>query len=537
MRVSGGLCTALAAAVAAAGCAAHPERGAEGGGAPPGHLAAADENAPAGGDLALQMPVDIGTAYGLDPQPADVATTWQLQSLVYDTLVRIGPDFGIEPGLAESWETPDATTYLFHLRQDAAFSNGRRVTAGDAAGSLERLLAGEGVWRTQLGPVEEVRARDESTVEVRLSRPYAPFLAALANTPAAVLPMKELDEGSFDPAEEMLGSGPYKVAFHRQDVLWRFERNEEHWEAVGADRLQVMSAPQEQARMAALQSGGADLAMLGNVDAPLLLDGVRGLEVAPQATTDFYYLMLNANAPGGLFDDPRVRTALNAAIDRGQISEAGLAGLGEPTGVTPAGLPGACDPAALPSARTGLDEARALLAEAGAEDLEFTLAIYSTAPAPAVAEVIQQNLERIGVTAHIRQLDEGSWSAEVYGDVPADFDAALSWFAGYAAAPMVGQWWNPEAAGFNAGFMDPAPELDAAIETALRAEPGDREALDALCTAVDTDAQMIPLVTRPASIGYRSDAVSPEIYATEGYGNAFRNIAHYRVPDAGGADR
>src|SRR5690606_39789565 len=48
---------------------------------------------------------------------------------------------------------------------------------------------------------------------------------------------------------------------------------------------------------------------------------VRGLEVAPQATTDFYYLMLNANAPGGLFDDPRVRTALNAAIDRGQISE------------------------------------------------------------------------------------------------------------------------------------------------------------------------------------------------------------------------
>ncbi|MGP4019576.1 ABC transporter substrate-binding protein [Saccharopolyspora sp. 5N708] len=522
----------VAAALLAAGCA-------PGGTAPPigplvpGYLAVADAKIPAGGTVELQMPVDIGTTTGLDPQLAEVATSWQLLSLSYETLVEMGPGFRIDPGLAESWETPSPTRYVFRLRPGVTFANGRAMTADDVVGSMRRLLAGQGVWRAQVGPVESVTKLDERTVEFVLARPYTPFLAALANVPAAVLPMVEVDNGSVDLSKTMLGTGPFVVDAHRQDVSWRFKRRPGYW-APGlpaADTVNVAIVPQEQTRMAALQNRSADLAMLGNVDAPRVFAGNRTIDVRPQAATDYYYLMLNTKAPDTKFADQRVRTAINIALDRPQIAAMATGGLGKPTGATPVDLPGACHPAQLPSATAGLERARQLLREAGAENLSFSLAIYSTEPAPAVAQVVQQNLARIGIQVTIEQLDEGSWAGEVYGEVPARFDAALSWFAGYADAGMVPQWWNPDAAGFNIGFMRSNPALNQAIEAVNATTEGAQRtaALQALCTAVDQDAQMIPLVTRPVVVAYRVDLVSPTVYAEEGYGNPYQRIAEFRA--------
>ncbi|QYN36206.1 ABC transporter substrate-binding protein [Pseudonocardia sp. DSM 110487] len=500
--------------------------------AAPGYAATVDEALPAGGTLDVELPIDIGVATGLDPQLADVASAWQLMSLVYETLVTIGPDFSVQPGLAERWETPTPTSYVFHLREGVSFSNGRPMTADDVVGSIQRLLASPSVWRGQLGPISSVTAPDDRTVQVELSATYTPFLAALANVPAAVLPMKEIDEGSVDIARTMLGTGPFTVQDHRQDVSWRFARNQGYW-APGTPHLEAVNvtiATEDAARVASLQSGRASLATLGNVDSATMLAGARGVEVLGQATTDFYYLMLNTQKPGSKLADPRVRTAINMAMNRDQIASIALGGLGRPTGVTPAGLPGACDPATLPSAGADLEEAKRLLAEAGAGDLSFTLSIYSTPPAPVVAQVIQQNLQQVGITVRIEQMDEATWSGAVYGAVPATFDAALSWFAGYADASMVTTWWKPDVAMFNQGFMAPNPEIAAAVDeaSALPAGPERTAALADVCTAVDRDAQMIPLVTRPSTVAYRTDAASVGLYATEGYGNALRLIADFR---------
>ncbi len=59
--------------------------------------------------------------------------------LVYDTLVTTTDDLKIAPGLAEAWEQPSPTTYIFKLRKNAAFSNGRPLTAADVVGSIKRL--------------------------------------------------------------------------------------------------------------------------------------------------------------------------------------------------------------------------------------------------------------------------------------------------------------------------------------------------------------------------------------------------------------
>lgn len=533
LRLACGVAAALlASACAATGPTTTPTDAAQESAAP-GYLAVADQALAPGGTLNVQVHIDSGAATGYDPQLADVATTWQLLSLSYETLVTVGPDFAIQPLLAEKWDTPDDRTYVFHLREGVTFSNGRKLTADDVVGSLKRLLASKSVWVGQLGPVDEIAKDGDGKVKVTLKEPYTPFLAALANVPAAILPMKEIDDKSVDPATTLLGTGPYVVEDHRQDVSWTFRRNDAYWNQgkPAADVLNITIAPEEAARIAALQNGGAALATLGNVDSESMLAGAADVKVVTQATTDFYYLMLNSLRPGSKLADPKVRQAINIALDTQQIAEVALGGKGEPTAVTPAGLPGSCDPAALPSAAKGPDEAKRLLAEAGAENLSFTLTIFNTEPAPAVAQVIQQNLQQAGITVKIEQMDEASWSGKVYGKAPAEFDAALSWFAGYADPGMVTKWWNPETAGFNAGFMRPDPALSAAIDAAGKEPAGaarDR-ALAEVCAQADADAQMIPLVTRPATVAFRTDALSPSLYATEGYGNVLRLVADARV--------
>ncbi|GAA4706352.1 ABC transporter substrate-binding protein [Phytohabitans rumicis] len=526
----------VAALLATSACSAPPASAPATSNTKPGYVSVVDEKLPSGGTLSLELPLDIAGATGFDPQVADVASSWQLLSLVYETLVTVGADFSVQPALAESWETPTPTTYVFHLREGVKFSNGRAMTADDVVGSLKRLLASQSVWRGQLGPVKDVTKTDDKTVTVTLSEAYTPFLAALANVPAAILPMKEIDDKSVDITKAMLGTGPFKVSAHRQDVSWSFARNDQYW-ASGKPSLagvEVTIAPEEAARVASLQNGKASVATLGNVDSRTMLAGASNVEVLTQATTDFYYLMLNTQAPNSKFADPRVRKAINIATSRTRIADIALGGQGKATAVTPVGLPGSCDPAKLPSATASQDEAKKLLAEAGAPDLTFKLSIFATQPAPAVAQVIQQDLQQVGIKVEIEQMDEASWAGKVYGAAPATFDAALSWFAGYADPGMVTKWWNPDVSFFNKGFMKTDAGLSGLIDAANKLPVGGQRdaALAQVCTKVDEDAQMIPLVTRPSTVALRTDAASVSLYAVEGYGNPLRLLSDFRKPAA-----
>ena len=153
-----------------------------------------------GGTMVWGKPAEL---IEFDPQTSLNGVSWQLLYLAYETLIEIGPELEIEPGLAESWDTPSETEYVFHLRPGVTFSNGRAMTADDVVQSFERLLDPElaASWSGQLGPVETVEAVDDSTVKFTLSSPYTPFLAALANVNASIMPMQELTDGSFDPGQ------------------------------------------------------------------------------------------------------------------------------------------------------------------------------------------------------------------------------------------------------------------------------------------------------------------------------------------------
>lgn len=497
----------------------------------PGLLAVADTSFGGDGELVVQVDYDTAEASGLDPQGAEIARSWMLGSLSYETLTTIDENLDIAPSLATSWETPSDTVYVFTLAEDAVFSNGRAMTAADVVGSLQRLLENPTTWTGQLGPIESIEQTGDLEVTITLSRPYTPLLAALANTPAAVLPMAEIQAGDVDIETEMLGTGPFVATSHRQDEEWTFAINEHHRDAddIGFSSLTIDIVGDEATRAAALRDGAADFAVLNSIDSAQLLANAPGVNVVGQRNSDFHYLMINSLTGDEALQDEDVRFALNSAIDRSAINELAFGGSTAPTGVTPTVLDDACNAVDLPASSHDVAAAKATIDDIGGLDLD--LIVYTDEPVLAqIAQVIQQNLTEIGVATDIQQVDTATYVDRVYGD-PAQFDLALSWFAGYADPSMVTTWWNPRVAGFSASFSQGSEELDSLIAEGYATAPGsDRaEVFERLCAVADQHSEMIPLVLRPSTIGWNTATLSPTLSSDEGYGNFLRHILEFRA--------
>src|SRR6185503_13432650 len=109
------------------------------------------------------------------------ATSERLHQLIYSSLVRKSKDFSIEPDLALTWEIPDPKTYIFHLRDDAYFHDGRKVTSRDVVFTFRSLLDGsvKSPKRGSYRFVESVEGPDEHTVVFKLKEPYAPIMTNL----------------------------------------------------------------------------------------------------------------------------------------------------------------------------------------------------------------------------------------------------------------------------------------------------------------------------------------------------------------------
>lgn len=534
-RAATGIALSLGLALTLASCgAAAPKEASGQEEIAPGFLAVADDAHSGSGSLTVQLDYDTAEADGLNPQTAQTARSWMIMGLVYETLVTTDENFEIQPLLASSWEQPDETTYVFTIDTDVKFSNGRALTPDDVARSLQSQMESQSVWSGQLGPVESIEVTGDAEVTVKLSEPYAPFLAALANTPAAILPMQEVADGSIDLSSTMVGTGPYLVKEHRQDEAWKFEANPD-WHGgsdLAVQTLELQIVAQESTRQAALREGSADMANFVNIDSLTQLADTDDVRVVNQTQSDLYYMFLNSQKPDSPLNDEDVRFAINTAIDRQAIADIVFAGESSPTAITPSNLPGACIVAELPSEQASNDQAKAVIEKSDLSGTTLDLIVYTAEPVMAqIAQLVQQQLAEIGVTVKIEQFDTATYNERVFTAQPGDFDLTIGWFAGYADPSMVTKWWNPEQAFFNVGFTGVHDDLNALIAAgAQEADPEARaDVLAELCAKADSYSEIVPLVHRPSIIGYSTDAVSPTIQTNEGYGDMLRNLTDYRL--------
>lgn len=364
-------------------------------------------------------------ALTLDPANHRKRETETIIRNMCDGLLTRDSHMKVVPEVAESYRQIDAKTWEFKLRKNVRFHSGAVLTAEDVKFTLDRLtrenaMGGQTSPRKDLlGPISSVDVVDPQTVRILLSSPW-PILPAM-------LPFQELVRkgfvekvGSAGLATEVDCVGPFKLVEWRHGDSIIMERFADYYGGspeippVGpakVDRVIFRVIPENASRVAALLAGEVDIINELPVSAMKQVDASGRAKVMRANGTRTFFVALNtAKKP---FDDPRVRKALNHAIDRKLIIDRVLSGTAVP-------LNGVLSPQAfgfnadLPEYKYDPNRAKTLLAEAGYGS-GLTLTLDTEGAFKDVAEAIASMLQRAGVKATV-QVWEGAVLTPIWRD-------------------------------------------------------------------------------------------------------------------------
>jgi peptide/nickel transport system substrate-binding protein len=362
-------------------------------------------------------------------------------SFTHSTLARykVGPEippgtFTVEPHLAERWEQPDDTTYIFHLRQGVKWHNkpplnGRELVADDVKFTFDRFLTEPGnVLRFILEPVERVEVMDRYTVKFVLKEPFVWLVHMLANPAGTWIIAPEVVEkfGDLKKPESAIGTGPFMLERYEPNVKAVFKRNPAYFltDQPYIDGVEWLVLEDESTGLAMYRTGQLDCG-------PWHWWAVRqpDLEALQKSHPHLMYQDFLSNVTTAVymrtdqlpFNDVRVRRAISQAIDRQGLIEA-VSLRGEPT---PAIARGATE-WSLPIDQLGAGakyyqydpkEAKRLLAEAGFPK-GFKTQINTTPGYGRdlidAAQLVQRYLKDVGIEAELKLQEYGAYLATTF---------------------------------------------------------------------------------------------------------------------------
>ncbi|MSU91669.1 ABC transporter substrate-binding protein [Rhodobacteraceae bacterium 2CG4] len=380
-----------------------------------------------------------GSPEGFDPALYTSGTTFDAsEHTIYDklTLFETGTT-NVIPGLAESWEvSEDGLEYTFKLRQGVKFHSNdmftpsRDFNADDVIFSFERQWKDDnsyhevsgGTWEyfdgmsmpDLLSSIEKV---DDYTVKFVLNRPEAPFVANLAMGFASIMSKEYADAMIEAGTPEMLnqqpiGTGPFSFVAYQKDAVIRYARNDEYWrDPADIENLVFAITPDASVRYQKLTAGECHIMPYPNPADIEAMKADENIVVAEQEGLNVGYLAYNTTQEP--FDDPKVRKALNMAIDKQAIIDVVFQGSGQiaknPIPPTMWGYAeGIEDDPYDPEA------AKAMLEEAGVTDLSMKVwAMPVQRPynpnARRMAELIQEDFSQVGVDVEIVSYEWGEY--------------------------------------------------------------------------------------------------------------------------------
>ena len=342
---------------------------------------------------------------------------WLGKEFIYDSLLAWDADLNVIPALAESWETPDETTYLFKLREGVLFHDGAEMTAKDVVYSFTMALnpVEPGVKVPYLDNVAGVEAVDDYNVRVTMTKADPTLVGTLAWTNyTSIVP-----EGIFDRINvlsEGIGTGPFKLVEYSQDDQLVFEAFPDFWggpDIPGVQKLTLKMLIDEQQRVAALRSGAIHGATFtADVASTLASDEITVLSGLTSAPRVIHLNMVN-EAP---WRDVRVRQAISKVIDRQEIIDKVYAGSAELTTAIPPGYGiWPLDAAEVAEGYTvDVAGAQALMAEADyADGFEVVLQAISGGDHVRIAEIVQQALQQINIEVSVEPIEIGTFAENV----------------------------------------------------------------------------------------------------------------------------
>lgn len=355
----------------------------------------------------LQYGTDVQpVSGGIDPYVANSFAGQNIIVQIYESLLTKSDDGELQPGLAETWEQVDPTTYRFTLREGVQFSDGSPLTVEDVVFSFETMRdegAGQASYLTAL---DTVRALDDRTVEFSLSEPSRTFLNVVAAEALAVIVSKDWYT-STPPAKRertALGTGAFELVSWEDQVVLSLRRNEHYWNAPYPylDGIDFRILPDDQSRLAALRQGTVDAIWLGDQQLAEQVMG-EGFQVGQNAQTRNLTLYLDATT--GPLANTQFRQAVSLALDRDQLAELAAYGYAQPSLMVPVGDPASVGPdAQTPMYTHNAERARDLLEASGVTDPTITVTYPSDAAFArdvALYEVMKEQLRTVGITLEL----------------------------------------------------------------------------------------------------------------------------------------
>jgi oligopeptide transport system substrate-binding protein len=278
----------------------------------------------------------------LDPHKVESDVEFNIISDLFEGLVSVSPTGEIQPRLAEKWENKDNTVWTFHLRPGVTWSDGTAITAPDIVWSWQRLVDPKTVspYASYPGNMHivnaadiaqgkmapdtlGVKALDDTTLQVTLNQPNAAFLAMLAHP--SLVPVDKVLVTRFGDKwtkpEHFVSSGAYKLSQWVVNERIVAERNPRYWDNAhtAINKVTYLPISSDAADVNRYKAGEIDITYTVPINQFAQLKKTMGdqLNVSPQLAT--YYYEFNTTKPP--FNDPRVRQALNMALDKDIIAD------------------------------------------------------------------------------------------------------------------------------------------------------------------------------------------------------------------------
>jgi peptide/nickel transport system substrate-binding protein len=446
--------------------------------------APAEESAPSGGTLVRAMTSEPGQ---IDPQGPPSSGLSLVMPYLFDTLVVRDLDNSVHPLLAESWEvSDDGKEITVKLKEGVTFHDGAPLNAEAVRYTFERFKEVGKASPIYGGVIQiaGIEAVDDLTVKFIFDEPAANFWSTVSMPFAGIISPESARKAEESGEGHLVGSGPYILDSWEAGQSITLKRNPDYaWgppvvDNQGApylDALVYKVIPDPTTQVTALKAGEVDVVFINQPSHAESLRDVESVELEEAVLNSLIYLGFNTQKPP--YDEVLVRQALAHAVNKDEILELALGGLGQTAfAPLPPTLPG-FDPG-LKEYELGYDpeKSKELLAEAGfeqAEDgtwerdggtLEGLLLTSTRAPNEAIATLLQSQLTAIGVPVEIQQLDG---KAVMDATNEGQFDLLL-WRYGWNDPDALNVFLSSDRIGRTNRVAYSNPEVDALLEQGAR---------------------------------------------------------------------
>lgn len=477
----------------------------------PGQVLAQAPQPMSGGTLRIAMPFNPAA---LDPMTGRNVPDFNALYAIFDALIAFDPaTLELKPMLAKDWTFTDPTTLVLNLADGVKFHDGSPFNAEAVKFNLERSMNDpRSNVRSDLISVKAVEVSGPNQVTIRLKRPNYSLPTILTGRVGCIVSpasIKAAADGNVD--RKPVGTGPFKFVEWRDNDMIRVAKNTDYWQAGlpyldGID-FRIINELNTAART--VTAGESDLALNMAAQQIATARRVSGLSAEANPSMIFFTLMMNFAKPP--LNDVRVRQAMNYAINRDELNQVLLLGLGEPTSTMFPKTFWAVDAETAHFYQHDPDKARSLLAEAGYPNgLEIETWSWPDQTSIQRIEVVGNQLEQVGIRLKITPS-------------PPQVVNQLFYIEGKGSMILnpQGGWLDPSqtyerlfgASGqFNAGKMEDPKFRELLDATGTSADPAARKAaFAALQRFVVEQALHLPLVTS-AAMSIRNQKVKDFVY-------------------------